>query len=115
MLLSDSPVQPCGDGVKQLFRQFVLSSQKKQLCWGTLSVFLKLKGSSFNIKEVRRRCCPVTFAKFFKTVTQHLCVAASGASAILVMVEKPLRRDFLYYVYVTGMTIEPKLRSSATK
>ena len=85
------------------------------MCWGTFSVFLELKGCNFIIKEVRRRCCPVTFAKCFKTVTQHLCVAASGVSAILVMVEKTLQRDFLYYVYFTGMTIELKLRSSENK
>ena len=57
----------------------------------------------------------MTFAKIFRTVTQHLCVAASGASTILVMVKKTLRIDFLYYVYFTGMTIELKLRSSATR
>ena len=88
---------------------------EKQLCLGTFSVFLKLKGCNVIIKEIRRRCCPVTFAKFFKTVTQHLCVAASGVSTILVIVEKPLRRDFLYYVYFTGMTIELKLGSPETK
>ena len=87
---------------------------EKQLCWGTFSVFLKLKGCNFIIKEIRRRCCPVTFAKFLKTVTQHLCVAASGVSAILVMLEEPLRRNFLYYVCCTSMTIELKLRSPET-
>ena len=88
---------------------------RKKMCWGTFSVFLELKGCNFIITEVRRRCCPVTFAKFFKTVTRHLRVATSGISAILVMVEKPLRIDFLNCVYFTGMTIELKLRSSETK
>ena len=72
LLLSESPIQPFGGGVKQLSRQFVQSSSKKQLCWGTFSVFLKLKGCDFIIKGVRRRCCPMTFAKFFRMFTQNM-------------------------------------------
>ena len=72
---------------------------EKQLCWDTFSVFLNLKGCNFIIKEVRRSCCPMTFEKFSRTVTQHICLAVSGGSAILAILIKTLRRDFLYYVY----------------
>ena len=57
----------------------------------------------------------MTFAKFFRTVTQHICLAVSGVSAILAILIKTLRKDFLYYVYFTGITIEPKSGSPKTK
>ena len=51
----------------------------------------------------------------FSERLHNTCLAVSGVSAILAILIKTLRRDFLYYVYFTGITIELKLGSPETK
>ena len=80
--------------VKQLFRQFVQNSQKSTCAGVPFEHFWRLDNSNFIIKEVGHRCCPETFAKFFRTVLLYLCAAASGVCTILAIVIKTFKRGF---------------------
>ena len=81
--------------VKQLFRQFLQNSQKTTCAGVPFEDFWRLDNSNFIIKEVRRRCCPETFAKFFRTVLLYLGAADSGVSTVLAIVIKTFKRGFL--------------------